>query len=256
MLWFRVSNIVHTILFVSPILLYELLSMLAPAAPTFHLAPSIFLQLFYYLTVEESLRSLKANPFFNALQGTDRQLDQPNTYYGSDGLYEIDAGLDAVAVNENLPAASRHPVYNLKNVVINYAEDAMVAFNSGTRSTNLGLFRCEVAWSHTMFWKGKEWNCTRLTYFYCSLAVSHCMYLCTCMHLDWIAIVEDVHKLLTGLVSMQLNDCSQQLTASVQVVALLSTSSQTTRCGLTSGYHYARHVYCSFACCLHFVTSL
>lgn len=103
------------------------------------------------------MRCLTADPTFNQLRCSDRHLDQPNTLMGSTGIRELDSRLTAMAARAHLPIESCHPVYNKNNLLIQIGEDATVARNTGTHSTNISCVR----WVVAMAWeemRSAEWG--------------------------------------------------------------------------------------------------
>lgn len=98
-------------------------------------------QVFYYLTIEESLRCLTADPLFNSLRETDRQPGQRSVFLESHGMEQINSKLNCIVKDRNLPEGSLNPVLNVNNIIIQIGEDATIAANSGTHSTNVSCIR-------------------------------------------------------------------------------------------------------------------
>lgn len=98
------------------------------------------------------MRCLTADPEFNKLRCSDRHLDQPNTLLGSIGVRELNNRLSAEAERQDLPARSLNPVYNKKNLLIQIGEDATIARNTGTHSTNISCVRYVMARALDWYW--------------------------------------------------------------------------------------------------------
>lgn len=71
--------------------------------------------MFYYLTIEESLQCLAADPL-NSLRVSDRQPGQRSVFLESHGMDEINSKLNAIVRARHLPEESLNPVHNPNNL--------------------------------------------------------------------------------------------------------------------------------------------